>query len=308
MSWPAGAPKWSDAQLSSDISHATRVFREKRDSEGRIPYEAEYDKILPVARTVVSELGKIFANPSDGNRLAQIFESKLGKFLFRYLGGPPISEDDLKTMAEIKSIAPSVVRDDPETAEAVVETVRAILDRKRFSWVEEGRSASKQELDFAVRSTTILLAAKRVETQRRSGEMNEVQTSVDKALKHANFSIVSQKSANAIDFALPGKYAAGCTFGQHAADFLVRLRDKRTLAIECKGSNSTINSRKRINKEILQDAAHWYSEFGRARLIVAGVIQGVYDYEYLRQAQSANVVFFWNHRLSDLEQFLINSH
>ena len=35
--------------------------------------------------------------------------------------------------------------------------------------------------------------------------------------------------------------------GEHNADLVVGLHDERILALECKASNSEINSRKRIN-------------------------------------------------------------
>ena len=43
--------------------------------------------------------------------------------------------------------------------------------------------------------------------------------------------------------------------------WLVRLRDGRLLAIECKGSNREINSRKRLNKEAAQNARAWLVRF-----------------------------------------------
>ena len=50
--------------------------------------------------------------------------------------------------------------------------------------------------------------------------------------------------------------------GTDNADVIVRLDDGRLLAIECKGSNSEINSRKRLNKEAVQNARAWLTGFG----------------------------------------------
>ncbi len=44
-------------------------------------------------------------------------------------------------------------------------------------------------------------------------------------------------------------FATQTNLGSDNADVIVRLDDGRLLAIECKGSNSEINSRKRLNKE-----------------------------------------------------------
>lgn len=67
----------------------------------------------------------------------------------------------------------------------------------------------------------------------------------------------------------------GCTVGEHNADIVARLADGRVLALECKASNSEINSRKRINKEVAVDAGRWVRQFGEQNLVPAAVIQGV---------------------------------
>ncbi len=92
--------------------------------------------------------------------------------------------------------------------------------------------------------------------------------------------------------------------GEHNADLVVGLQDFRILAIECKGSNSEINSRKRINKEVAQDARDWLARFGSDNLVPAAVIQGVFSARYIEQAQETPVAFFWGHRLTDLTDFI----
>lgn len=53
------------------------------------------------------------------------------KKVFRYLAGPPISEDDLKTLVG-SSIARTTILKHPEIAERIVDTVVAGLDCRRF--------------------------------------------------------------------------------------------------------------------------------------------------------------------------------
>ena len=76
------------------------------------------------------------------------------------------------------------------------------------------------------------------------------------------------------------------------------------MAIECKGSNSELNSRKRINKEVANNAQAWLREFGDEMLVAAAAIQGVFKPAYIAGAQEVPVVFFWGHRLEDLKAFL----
>ena len=102
----------------------------------------------------------------------------------------------------------------------------------------------------------------------------------------------------------PNQFMEGVTLGKNGADFVVGLKDHRILAIECKGSNSGINSRKRINKEVANNAQAWLREFGDEMLVPAAAIQGVFKPAYIAEAQEVPVVFFWGHRLEDLKQFL----
>ena len=91
--------------------------------------------------------------------------------------------------------------------------------------------------------------------------------------------------------------------GSDSADVLVRLRDGRLLAIECKGSNSEINSRKRLNKEAAQNARAWLARFG-GQVVPAVALQGVFKDRYVGEAQDTPMLIFWGHRLRDLLAFV----
>ena len=103
----------------------------------------------------------------------------------------------------------------------------------------------------------------------------------------------------------PGEFSErSCVLGEDEADIVIGLYDHRVLAIECKASNSEINSRKRINKEIGQDARNWVSRFGSDDFVPAGTMQGVFKPSYIAAAQETPLVFFWGHRLEDLRDFI----
>ncbi len=105
----------------------------------------------------------------------------------------------------------------------------------------------------------------------------------------------------------PGEFMKECLVGEDNADLVVGLPDHRVLVIECKGSNSEINSRKRINKEVAKDAAKWLQAFGAKNIVPAAAIQGVFKPSYIFEVQETPVVFFWGHRLTDLKTFIENS-
>src|SRR5207249_3041974 len=67
----------------------------------------------------------------------------------RYVSGPPISADDLKNLAEA-SLSPWAIRNDPEQARRIVETILLGLDRERFPWLAEDREPTEAERRTAV--------------------------------------------------------------------------------------------------------------------------------------------------------------
>jgi hypothetical protein len=76
------------------------------------------------------------------------------------------------------------------------------------------------------------------------------------------------------------------------------------MLIECKVSNSAVNSYKRINREAVSKAASWLSAFGHAQVIPAAVISGVFNVGNLMQAQEAGLIIFWSHDLKKLGNFI----
>jgi hypothetical protein len=86
----------------------------------------------------------------------------------------------------------------------------------------------------------------------------------------------------------------------------VRLRDGRILALECKVSNSAVNSFKRFNREITDKAAKWRLSFGD-QVVPAAVLAGVYKLENLCDAQDEGVTIFWDHDLAPLVDFVSSS-
>src|SRR5207249_7904169 len=88
--------------------------------------------------------------------------------VFRYLPGPPISKDDLKTVADAPSLAATRLKAEPETVHRVVDVVLQGLDRRRFPWIRDGRDPTEAERKAAIIASAALIAVSRVGTNRRS--------------------------------------------------------------------------------------------------------------------------------------------
>ena len=90
--------------------------------------------------------------------------------------------------------------------------------------------------------------------------------------------------------------------GGTRADFTIGLRE-RLLLIECKASNSEVNSYKRLNHEIGDKAAVWKRSFGES-VIPAAVLAGVFKVDNLEEAQRGGIAIFWEHDVATLFEFV----
>lgn len=76
------------------------------------------------------------------------------------------------------------------------------------------------------------------------------------------------------------------------------------MPIECKASNSAVNSFKRLNHEAAGKAAKWLRAFGDRAIVPSAVLSGVFNAANLETAQSSGLFLFWSFRLRDLADFV----
>ena len=80
-------------------------------------------------------------------------------------------------------------------------------------------------------------------------------------------------------FAAPdlGRFTGECIVGAtRKADIVVRLWDGRVMPIECKVSNSELNSIKRLTNDALVKARAWIDDLGRNNVVPVAVLSGVF--------------------------------
>ncbi len=255
-SFPKLARKWSAEELSADAARSRDVFRRRRLDEPRDCYLAAFDALEQANCELISQLPRLFQGPVDAGFISELVKDEYLRVALRYLGAPPISDDGLETLIGF-SLAWTLIRDDPSRAESIHSVIAAILDPKRFPWVAEGRIPTPHERDAAILASTVIAAAQRVQTSRRTDERKSLEGAVRSLLTEVGLKEVICGRIESLrrDAPGPGFFSAGpCVVGEDEADVVVGLFDHRILAIECKASNSEINSRKQINKEIGQDA------------------------------------------------------
>lgn len=301
-------PRWQDAQIAADATLAVGHFRQRREAEltaSDSPYAQAFAALHQSAQTVIPALDALPSSNAPGQTLAAWLEDPDCAAILRSLPGPPISEDDLATLLDA-SISPARLRRDEVLATALAGLIARALDKYRFAWFGSGREASPTELHVATVSTAVLAAAARAQTQRRSDERDQLEESVAAALEAIGWTVAARAARSlrtTRDWPGPSTFMRHVTLGEHNADFVIRLADGRIVALECKASNSVLNSRKRLNKEAERDARHWIELFG-TQVVPAVALRGVFDPRLVAQAQGAGLAIVWGHRLGDLTDFV----
>ena len=104
-----------------------------------------------------------------------------------------------------------------------------------------------------------------------------------------------------------GEFCGESKLGGTRADLVVRLYDGRAMPIECKVSNSAVNSFKRVNHEAVGKAGAWLTDFGNRQVVPMAVISGVFNPANLETAQSDGLYITWGHSLDDLADFVLST-
>jgi hypothetical protein len=153
----------------------------------------------------------------------------------------------------------------------------------------------------------MMLSTQQTQTSRRSNEKSELESQVHAILIGQGFTEMPKKklaNSSELHSALAnGQFMKECNVATENADFVVRLKDGRFLFIECKASNSEVNSRKRLNKEATKNIKVWLDVIGNS-IVGSCSIRGIFKPEYVIEAQKQGVYIFWAHNLAALTNFL----
>lgn len=292
---------WTDEQLDEQRLVAIELFRSRRIEEPLEQYLANFDE----SQGTVEELLESTIDLSDLNsRLVEVLTAPKLLEAFRYLVGPPISDDDLKVVAEA-ALSRQRLMSDPAMVARIRQVVLSGLDRRRFPWVVEGREPTEAERQAAVIASAALIATRRLETRRRSDGKKEQEAAVHSALLAVGFRQVAPRKVSVLsDAPAPGEFCAESNLGGRKADVLVGLWDRRVMPIECKVSNSSTNSVKRLNNDAAVKAETWRKDFGQLQVVPTAVLGGVYKLHNLHNAQRRGLSLFWAHQLEALTQWI----
>jgi hypothetical protein len=286
-------PRWTPEQFAQGVARSVEIFREQRLNEARDDYSSHFDE----ARSAVEDLLEL---TTDLTALEQVNSEAIidGGYLraLRYVAAPPVSDDDLETLSGV----PERHYSEPDKWPLVVDTIKTYIDSHRFPWVVDNHDPTEQEKHAAIISTAAQMAAQRVLTARRNEAKAEQEELVKEALRQAGFQEVRARDIRSSrSFPRLGEFCGESKVGDKKADIVVGLRDERLLAIECKVSNSKVNSTKRI-AEAVGKARGWLEDFGALGIVPCAVIAGVYNVSNLIVAQERGLTIWWSHDLETM--------
>ena len=297
-------PKWTAEEFEREAAQAIRHFRETRMHE---PLEAYLDYVEEYRRQVETLIEETVDLTRLSNLAVELLTDPQQLTAIRYLASPAISEDDLKVLADA-ALTPKRLNADPDMARRVIETVLLGLDRERFPWVAESREPTEGERATAVVSTAALIATQKVQTGRRNEAKKTQEGAVADALRAAGFTEVPTRAVtNMSHLPAHGEFCAEALFGSRKADLIVRLWDGRVMPTECKVSNSSTNSVKRLNNDAAVKARTWIQEFGTVTCVPAAVLSGVFKTRNLISAQADGLTLFWAHGLDRMISFITST-
>lgn len=295
-------PVWTEEELEAERVLASAAFTKERLEEPLEDYLDAFDEY----QGHVEELLETTVDLSDLHTSAlEVLSEPRMLEAFRYLAAPPISTDDYKVLADAKSLSRGHLQRTPADVERLVSVVRQVLDRRRFAWVVENREPTEAERSAAVMASAALMAASRTQTSRRTKGKDQQEAAVKAALVQLGFTEVPSRSIPTIALAPgPGEFCGESKLGTRKGDIIVRLWDQRVMPIECKVSNSSTNSVKRLNNDAAVKATSWKEDFGRRQVVPSAVLGGVYKLHNLRDAQDRGLTIFWGHNLKPLIEWI----
>jgi hypothetical protein len=291
-------PEWTPDELERDRQRSIEIFRKVRVEEPLEIYGEAFD-----ARQ--GEFENLLEQTVDLTELGQhaidILTTPRLRDALRYIAGPPISEDDLKTLAEAQTFTKARLRADPAMAKRFIDTIVSVVDVRRFPWLSrdgQHREPTEIERDSAILASAAVIATRDTETMRRSQSKEEQELLVDDLLHAHSFQKVGTRTVqNLGDAPRPGEFCRESMVVGRKADFVIGLFDNRVMALECKVSNSAVNSIKRLNNDAASKAEVWRDELGPANCVPAAVLSGVYYHHMLLNAQERGLALFWAHSL-----------
>lgn len=220
----------------------------------------------------------------------------------RHFLAPPISQDQFKLICPewTKSSENKKTKLAGMRADAVEKVFLERLSPRMAPWLRNARSPTLKELSGTIGAIAPLIANQKVATARRKRLSDVQELAVVDILAERNWTQVQSGLVTAAGglpaqhFMHKARFASGPNENQEV-DIACGLGGTIVLAMECKVTNDTTNSVKRIN-DVLKKASAWKSHWG-SFVKPAALLQGVIRPGDVQRLLDADVEVFWAHHL-----------
>ena len=243
------------------------------------------------------------------SNIAGALELRGGHMLvLRQMLAPPLSQDQFAIVCPNYSKALEN-KDRPvpaAKAASVADAFLAMRDTRLLPWLSENRVPSHEEVRRVVIAVTPLLASQIHLTGKRTASSADQEEAVVGLLAAKNWERIPSRLVDrgailsAKQFMKKTKFAT--TTRPQEVDIACGLGGTMVLAMECKVSNDTTNSVKRIN-DVLKKATAWRDHWG-SFVKPAALLQGTIGYKDVQRLIHANVAVFWSHDLPRFERWI----
>lgn len=241
--------------------------------------------------------------------VALALEERGGHMLvLRQMLAPPLSQDQFAIVcpAYNKGLENKDRPVPAQKAAQVAEAFLAMRDIRLLPWLSENRHPSAEEVQLVVTAVTPLLASQIHLTAKRTASSAVQEEAVVELLNAKDWERLPSRLVDrgailaARQFMKKTKFAT--TTRPQEVDIACGLGATMVLAMECKVSNDTTNSVKRIN-DVLKKATAWRDHWG-SFVRPAALLQGTIGYKDVQRLIHAGVTVFWSHDLSRFERWI----
>lgn len=298
-----GFPFWSDEELARLRAGAIEIVVRR--------YEARRGDFVEVQRDCEALITELFERTDflrELGRSEDVLASNQDLLnAARYLTAPNVSAGTLELIATDVSKA---------------ETIDRYLDRERFPWLESGRQVDLGDptVSAAIKISATVWTEQRVATKARTESSRKQEELVREALSSAGLTYVEpnvirerikELGDSPAEGLMPKNYQEALKRGEFTreirvagskCDVPVRLPNGTLLPIECKVSNTEVNSVKRLLRETGGKHSHWRAAFGD--LYTGAALGGAFKLINLQQAQHEGILIFFDHDLDSLKRYV----
>lgn len=292
---------WGASELSEQAKIALNEFVDRRLAESRTVYTEHFVRHRSTLLRLFKSLSKIDPVKPDTVAVREILlDDKLFSAL-RYIGGPPISEDDLGVLVtrDIRGFNKTDINSNDKLPAEVLELICRMADRYRFPWLSAERGPSKKQIRESIQATATLVATQSLQTERRKYG-KEIERRLESRLVELGFSKVrtpnKSKVTAPMHYPRYPEFYGECTVHGRKVDLFIALPTARMIALEAKDSSSALNSVKRLNNDTAAKAKHFATEGGK-NIVNVALLSGVFKVESLLSAQEAGLHLVWAHEM-----------